>query len=284
LEVAFDSQGWLSTYKVNQVEFLLEPLKVNYWRAPTDNDLGNNLQNRAAIWQDIASSLTLISSEFELIDDVVVVKNKHASSRFKGLIELEYHVNKIGEITVNHAFKPSKGQSIAKMPKLGMQMVMPAGFEHVTWFGRGPHESYWDRKTSAFVGLYKQHVQDGIHHYARPQENGNKTDVRWASVVNKAGKGLKIKGQSLLNMSYWPYLQSDIDFVRGKDGSESASGLVPVTTKHGADVPMRKLTTVNIDHLQMGVGGDTSWGRLVHPQYTIDAIPRSYRFTMVPIK
>lgn len=283
VEILFNKHGWLSSYKINNNELLQAPLIVNYWRAPTDNDLGNNLQNRAVIWQDISQSLRLKTLEHKQIGETVLVSSLYQSSRFKGQIKLSYLIEKNGQITVNHSFAPQQGQSLAKMPKFGMQMVMPAGFEQLTWFGRGPHESYWDRKTSAFIGLYKQRVQESIHHYARPQENGNKADVRWASLVNKQGIGLKIEGQSLLNMSFWPYLQEDIDFIRGKDGSASASGLVPVTTKHGADVPMRKLTTVNIDHLQMGVGGDTSWGRLVHPQYTIDALPRSYRFTMTPV-
>ena len=96
------------------------------------------------------------------------------------------------------------------------------------------------------------------------------------------GLGLLVVGDQVLNTSAWPYKQSDIDFIAGQDGEESASGLVPVTSKHGAEVPMRDLVTVNIDHKQMGVGGDTSWGRLVHAQYTIPAQSYQYGFTLVP--
>ena len=127
-------------------------------------------------------------------------------------------------------------------------------------------------------------VKQQIHHYSRPQENANKTDVRWIALKNAKGQGLKAIGDEPLSASAWPYLQSDIDFVAGKDGSESASGLVPVTTKHGAELPMRDIVTLNIDHKQMGVGGDTSWGRLVHAEYTIPAKSYSYGFTLVPLK
>ena len=151
-----------------------------------------------------------------------------------------------------------------------------------TGFGRGPHESYADRKTSAAIGLYQLPVKEQIHHYSRPQENANKTDVRWLALQNNANSGLLVVGEQPLSASAWPYLQQDIDFIAGKDGSASASGLVPVTTKHGAELLMRDLVTVNLDHKQMGVGGDTSWGRLVHKQYRIPAKSHQYTFTLIP--
>jgi len=130
--------------------------------------------------------------------------------------------------------------------------------------------------------LYKSLVNDQIHHYVRPQENANKTDVRWIALKDSNGLGLLAVGDQVLSASAWPYKQSDIDFIAGKDGEASASGLVPVTSKRGAEVPIRDLVTVNIDHKQMGVGGDTSWGRLVHAQYTIPAKSYQYGFTLVP--
>jgi beta-galactosidase len=133
------------------------------------------------------------------------------------------------------------------------------------------------------LGLYALPVEQQIHHYSRPQENANKTDVRWVSLKSDQGYGLTAIGDAPLNVSAWPYLQSDINFIAGKDGSASASGLVPVTTKHGAQIPKRDSVTLNIDHLQMGVGGDTSWGRMVHSEYTIPAKSYGYGFTLMPI-
>jgi beta-galactosidase len=103
------------------------------------------------------------------------------------------------------------------------------------------------------------------------------------ALKNATGAGLLIVGEQPLSASAWPYTQTDIDFVAGKDGSASASGLVPVTTKHGAELMLKNLVTVNIDDKQMGVGGDTSWGRLVHKQYTIPAKDHRYQFTLIPL-
>ena len=195
-----------------------------------------------------------------------------------------YNISALGDVHVTAELILKGEQELPNLPKFGMQMVMFGQFENLSWFGRGPHESYWDRKSSARVGLYKSRVVTQVHDYSRPQENANKTDVRWMTMQNNSNTGMMVVSDSVLNMSAWPYLQRDIDFIAGKDGSSSASGLVPVTTKHGAEVPIRNLVTVNIDHLQMGVGGDTSWGRLVHEQYTIPAKGYKYSFTLKPFK
>lgn len=281
--IAFDSQtGWLSQYDYQQQALLKAPLKANFWRAPTDNDLGNGMQTWAAVWQHAAGKLKLVSITDMPNKNGISVVVKYHSPDFAGDYQVQYELRNNGQIKVDSQLNIDKGQKLPNLPRLGMQMVMPGEYKNLSWFGRGPHESYADRNTSAQVGLYKMPVAQQIEHYSRPQENANKTDVRWIALKNPSGTGLLAVGDKPLNASAWPYLQSDIDFVAGKDGSASASGLVPVTTKHGAEVPMRNLVTLNIDHLQMGVGGDTSWGRLVHPQYTISAKSYRYGFTLVP--
>ncbi len=276
--------GWLSQYSYQGNELLLAPLKANFWRAPTDNDLGNGMQNWAAIWQTTADNLvlkSLISSNnaqgFEL-------SAKYQSDDFKGHYQVTYQINHTGEIDVNSQLIIDKGQTLANIPRFGMQLTMPGDYQSMTWFGRGPFENYEDRKTAAKISLYQAKVKEQISHYSRPQENANKTDVRWLALTNKQGLGLLAIGDKPLSASAWPYRQQDIDFVAGVDGSESASGLVPVTSKHGAELKMRELITVNIDDKQMGVGGDTSWGRLVHDAYTIKAVSQQYRFTLMPFK
>jgi len=152
----------------------------------------------------------------------------------------------------------------------------------VTWFGRGPHESYADRKQSADVGRYSGLVADQFHRYPRPQETGNKTDVRWIALTDDTGVGLLAVGSPLLSTSVWPFAMQDLDFVPGERGSESASGLVPVTSRHGAELVAREFVTWNLDGKQMGVGGDTSWGRLVHEEYTIPPEDHHYGFLLIP--
>ncbi len=277
--ISFDkSTGYLSSYQLAGTELIKQALKPNFWRAPTDNDLGNNMQQWAAIWQTAELGLRLKS----LKSTTNSVEAIYQSNDFQGQYSLNYTLSAEGEIQVAVSLQLDAGQMLPDIPRFGMQLVMPKEFEYLSWYGRGPHESYWDRKTGAKIGVYKAQVDDQIEHYIRPQENANKTDVRWLRVTNQAGVGIKAVGEQVLNVSAWPYLQADIDFSKG-DASASASGLVPVTTKHAIDVPRRDLTTVNIDHLQMGVGGDTSWGRRVHQAYSIKAQDLSYRFTLIPV-
>ncbi|MCJ8318442.1 MAG: DUF4981 domain-containing protein [Colwellia sp.] len=283
-KIVFDkNSGWLTQYQIDNESLLKAPLTANFWRAPTDNDLGNGMQKWAAIWQNAAKNLTLTQMETKESAQGFKVTTQYKSAVFEGNYTVNYTINNNGQLHVDSQLNITKGQKLANIPRLGMQLTMPGDFQRLSWFGRGPHETYADRKTSGQISLYKSMVSDQIHHYSRPQENANKTDVRWLALKNADNTGLIIVGDELLSASAWPYKQSDIDFIAGKDGSASASGLVPVTTKHGAEVPMRNLVTVNIDHKQMGVGGDTSWGRLVHAQYTIPAKSYQYGFTLVPV-
>jgi beta-galactosidase len=146
-----------------------------------------------------------------------------------------------------------------------MQMAMPEEFNVMTWYGRGPQESYWDRKTGAAVGVYSGRVEEVIHDYVRPQENGNRTDVRWVALTNKDGAGLLAVGMPLLNVSAWPYTMWDLERAR-----------------HVHELPRRDSITVNLDYKQMGVGGDNSWGARTHPEYTLPAGPYSYSFRLRP--
>jgi beta-galactosidase len=136
-----------------------------------------------------------------------------------------------------------------------MQLAIPGEFNMMTWYGRGPHESYWDRKSGASVGIYSGPVEDQIHEYVRPQETGNKTDVRWVALTNKDSVGLLAVGMPLLSVSAWPYTMQDLENAR-----------------HIHELPRRDTITVNLDYKQMGVGGDNSWGARTHPEYTLPAV------------
>ena len=146
-----------------------------------------------------------------------------------------------------------------------MQLAVPGEFSTMTWYGRGPHETYWDRKTSGAVGLYRGPIDEQVHAYVRPQENGNKTDVRWVALTNSEGTGLLAVGMPLLSVSAWPFNMRDLEKAR-----------------HVHEVPRRSRITVNLDYKQMGVGGDNSWRARTHPQYTLPAGPYSYCFRLRP--
>ena len=145
-----------------------------------------------------------------------------------------------------------------------------------------PHETYADRKTSGHIAIHDKQVEEDFHRYSRPQETGNKTDVRWMALSDGESLGLLAVGDPPLSASAWPFDMEELEFVPALQGSESASGLVPVTARHGAEIEIGGPVTWNLDHAQMGVGGDTSWGRLVHEPYTLPARPYAYRFRLIP--
>ena len=143
----------------------------------------------------------------------------------------------------------------------------------MTWLGRGPHESYEDRKTSALVGKYTADVWEQFHPYVRAQETGNKCDVRYFSLANAQGLGLRFVGDEPLSVSAWNFRQSDIDYISFSQGR-----------RHGGSIVRQPLVWVNVDMKQMGVGGDNTWGAPVHSEYTITPHKWSYGFTIEPIK
>jgi beta-galactosidase len=149
-----------------------------------------------------------------------------------------------------------------------MRMLLPAAFDTITWFGRGPHESYWDRRAGAAIAIYSGRVADQIHPYVRPQESGYKTDVRWVSLTRADGIGVLATGLPLVSAGASPFLYEDYDSARGAG------------QRHTADMRPRDLVAFNVDLGQMGVGGDTSWGARTHPEYTLPARPYAYRFRL----
>jgi len=254
----------------------------NFWRPPTDNDLGNGMDKWAKVWQDATYNYRA-----ELIAAPKKNENGYAYEVKYYLpdaiaeLEVFYEITCDGALKVDYAFHPKK-DSLPKIPRIGMYLTLPSSFTEMKWYGKGPHDSYWDRKFGARIGVYTTDLVNDFHRYSRPQETGNKTDVRWAQL---SGSTISVKVQSnfgqLLNTSAWPCSMKELDFF-SYEASASASGLVPVTKKHGADIKTGEVVQWNIDLLQMGVGGDTSWGRFVHEEYTISPQPYTYSFTILP--
>ncbi|KPK74858.1 MAG: hypothetical protein AMJ79_12985 [Phycisphaerae bacterium SM23_30] len=278
--------GSIESYKLKGREIIASPLVPNFWRAPTDNDRGNQMPDRLGSWKKAGPDRTMGYFEYRAIDYTPTFYDKILKKEFgkfskayilcvniKGYIpigenseySISYYLYDSG-IEVVMSMIP-KGDQLPNLPRVGMQMGMPGEFNRMKWFGRGPQETYWDRKTGAAVGIYSGTVQENIHHYVEPQENGNKTDVRWMEITNKDGIGLRIECQPLLSMSCWPYTMADLEEAR-----------------HPYEIPKRDITTVNIDYRQMGVGGDNSWGARTHEEYTLPANKEySYSFWLKPI-
>ncbi|HXJ99609.1 MAG TPA: glycoside hydrolase family 2 TIM barrel-domain containing protein [Gelidibacter sp.] len=260
-----------------------EAIRPNFWRAPTDNDLGNNMFKWAKIWQDATYGYVAKLVEApKKINNAVTFKVAYHLPNNEADVAIIYTLKADGSLGVDYSFKPNQ-TDLPNIPRLGMYVTLPNDFTEIAWYGKGETESYWDRKTGVKTAVYSGKVADQFERYLRPQETGNKTDIRWVKLSSDA-LHLQASSDVLLNTSVWPFAMPEIDF-KSDDATASASGLVPVTSKHGADIKIADIVTWNIDYLQMGVGGDTSWGRLVHPEYTIPGNkPYKYSFEIKPFK
>jgi beta-galactosidase len=214
----------------------------------------------------------LISSSWQVTEaNVKRIGPSQIEARFQGSLpdvaathEIVYTVLGSGDIVVTSSFEPGEAE-LPELPRFGMQMTVPAGFETMTWYGRGPHESYWDRKAGAAVGVYNGSVDEQLFNYSEPQENGNKTDVRWMSLTNADGVGLLAIGMPLLSVSAHHYSTEDME-----------------KAKHLHEMERRDEITVNLDYKQTGVGGDNSWGARALDEYTLTAKAYSYSFRLRP--
>ncbi len=269
--VTLDRQrGDLTSIVYEGVEVLRTGPEPNFWRAPTDNDYGSDMPRRLGVWRTAGPDRVIEevshrqNSDRDVIIDVVARLDPGGSR-----LATTYHVFGSGDIIVDQTLTPGR-PGLPDLPRFGMTLTVPAAFDTMTWFGRGPHETYWDRKAGARVGLYSGPVVDQTTPYIRPQENGNKTDVRWVALSNGDGVGLLAVGLPRLDVSAYPYLNEDFDA-----GDEKRQ-------RHTTDVKRRDLVTLNLDYKQMGVGGDTSWGARTHPEYTLPAGVYHYRFRLRP--
>ena len=262
--------GQIKQYIYNGIEIFINPIEANFWRAPNDNDLGNGMPKRTRLWKNVNDSLKTEVISGEVIDGFarVVFKSSYPSINLN-LISV-YKVYGNGIINIDNKYSMAD-TSLPEIPRIGIKMSLPGDFDEVTWFGRGPHESYIDRKTSAAVGLYHGSVWDQTFQYVRPQETGNKTDVRWMALSN--GKiGLMVKGSPTFDGSVHQYPYEDLDYV-------------PRGQKHGKlNLQQKDQVDWLIDLKQMGVGGDNSWGARPHDQYTLSPGNYDYSFMLVPFE
>lgn len=282
---SIDSEsGELINWVFDGVTITDQPIKPNFWRPPTDNDLGNGMDKWARVWQEASyATLAKLSSPPRMGEDgSIMFKVEYRLPNEEAQVYMDYELDTEGALKIDYHFKPNK-QDLPNLPRLGMYLTLPKTFDKVSWYGKGPVENYWDRKTGVKTGVYSGDIVSQFHRYPRPQETGNKTDVRWMEVSSKE-LSVKVQGDTLLNASTWPFAMTELDFNTEEDGAESASGLVPVTKKHGAEIKIGNTVQWNIDLLQMGVGGENSWGRPVRENYMMKPKLRSYSIILQPRK
>ena len=272
--VQFDKiTGDLVSYVLDGEEYLKNAPYVNFWRAATDNDFGNKMPKRSAAWKEASNSRKLVELEVEKISKKkykVTVVNR--LENINSTTNTVYTVNGKGEILVETKLNYAGTLKNAEMPRFGMNFQLPGSLKTAKWYGRGPHENYQDRRASAFVGEYESTIKDLYFAYARPQENGYRTENRWLELKDASGKGLKFVGLS--RFSFSAHYNTIEDFDAGLKKQQ----------RHTTDIKPRDFVSLNIDYKQTGVGGDNSWGAKPLQQYMLEPADYSYSFMILPIK
>ncbi len=265
------SIGAISSMIVDGQEMLVEPMRVNLWRALNDNDVANGTKSRCKIWLDDMKDIKVTSIDLSLSKGEAKVVSNLLLPNSNSTIEVTYLINGNGQVSVNNKFTPSR-YDLPEIPRYGMTMTFISDYDQFQWLGRGPHENYADRKTGAMIDVHSMDVKDLLHRYVRPQESGNRCDVDWLKLTNADSDGIMVESNEPLSVSAWHVKQEDLMHVSSK-----------LVRRHGGSVLDRELTTLNIDYKQMGVGGDNSWGAQVHPEYTITPSDMEYSFVITPI-
>lgn len=267
VQVVFDKRnGQLVRYAFKGTNLLAGAPEPDFWRAPTDNDFGNGMPVRLNVWR--AAGKNRILRSFDMKEDTgsVMVSVDYWLTDVSSNYKLVYVIMADGRVKVDVSWDAGS-QNIPEMPRFGMQMQLSDAFDNFEYYGRGPWENYSDRNTSSFVGIYSGSVSEQAFDYIRPQENGNKTDVRWLTLTNDEGLGIKIEGLQPLSV---------------KVAHNPAEDLDPGFTKkqqHPANVTPRKRVYLNIDLKQRGLGGDNSWGAMPHKPYLL--LDKSYSYSYV---
>ncbi len=272
-QVTFDKAlGTINSYKYGGEERFLTGPSVNFWRAPTDNDYGNNLHKRSKAWKTASNHQHIISVNVDKIEKgTSKITFLVGFENIKSECETSYVVNNKGEILISNNFIYKDDLIDAEIPRFGMNMSLISDFDQIKWYGRGPHENYIDRKASAFVGIYESKVKDLYFPYARPQENGYRTDTRWVAFTNEEGKGIVFEGKPKISFSAHNNTIEDFD-----EGDVK-------TNRHTLDIVPKDLINVNIDYRQMGVGGDNSWGARTWDKYILQPGNYNYSFVLRPL-
>ena len=264
--------GEMTSLKYDGKEMLLAGLQPNFWRGITDNDVANGTQERCATWREAGKKMVLKGIKTQADNQKATVTADFDMPEQESQMQITYQMLANGNVEVNMHFTPGN-KALPEMPRLGMRMILKGDYDQMTWLGRGPQENYADRKSGYLIGKYSASVWEQYHPYVRAQETANKCDVRWFTLASKAGAGIRVEGAEPLSVSAWNFPQDDLLYVPST-----------IEHRHGGCVDKKDMVCVNIDHLQMGVGGDNTWGAMVHPEYTITPKEWSYSFTIKNLK
>lgn len=267
--------GFIESWKIGGRELLAEEsfIRPNFWRAPTDNDFGANLQKKMEIWRN--PNLRLRS-----IEPLNEQENCEAPARIRALyelpdagatLELKYEINNEGALKVTQKMvRTDTSKVVPDLFRFGIEVPLRKDFEKARYYGRGPWENYIDRKTSSFLGIWSQKVTDMFYSYIRPQESGTRCDLRWLELSDDSGRSLRVTSGEPFSMSALHYRISTLD-----DGETKHQ-------RHGGELTEDNVTNLLLDKAQMGVGCIQSWGALPLAEHRLPMSDYEVTFLLYP--
>ena len=259
------NKGEVRSLKYEGEEVLTAPVVPNFWRVPNDNDRGSKFEQTSACWRRASADRKVEMVEAKAFgNDSIKISVSSRLPVFGTEYFVAYTIYNTGTLQVNCQMELEEG--VPELPRFSMQFQIPDKFSHMKWYGRGPQETYQDRKSGAAIGLYSGKIDEQSFSYVYPQENGNKTDVRWMSLVNNEGRGIKISGISTIDVSAWPYSMEELE-----------------NATHAYQLPNRSFYSIQVDYKQRGVGGNNSWGQKPLKKYRMLDKKYSYSYRIEPV-
>lgn len=257
-------RGYLSSLKVKDLDWLVSPLELSFWRPTTNNDEGAKLQYKNKIWQYAGTRATASKiSTAQDGNDLVVTADLNIPAN-QSTATIRYRFTGNGQIEIDTDFRPGKG--LPTLPRIGYQCEIPKQAPIWKWYGNGPQENYIDRKSGSWTTLHEALIPTSFYRYLDPQDSGNRTGIRWATISSPAGGGnlrIDATGESLLEMGFYPCTAADITLAM-----------------HSCELPLRDFYTLVLAHRQSGLAGTNSWGAVALPKYQIKA-DRNYQWSFL---
>ncbi len=266
--LVFDTKtATINSFKYMNKELIKAGPTPNFWRAPTDSDWGYYSPQVLATWRYAGQERSIVDVKMDKLSDKAIkfTVNTKLPTQTESSLTQVYTVYGSGDVNIKTILKP--GADLPMIPEIGNMMTIPKEFDNVTWYGKGPDENYIDRQTGYDVGIYQKKVKDFFVDYIKPQETGNRTNVRWVSLTNKDGIGFIAKADDLIEFNALHYTPEQLS-----------------NYLHSYMLPKGQDITLRLNLKQMGLGGDNSWGARPLVQYQIPAdMQYEYSFTLKPI-
>ena len=265
--------GLISEYAYNGKSMLGEggTLKPNFWRAPTDNDMGAGLQKKFKVWKNPQMNLKNIDVKKDKKANTVTIVTSFDMPEVQGQMDITYLVfANTGAVKVTEDFKATEGAKVSDMFRFGMLLQMPYTMEKSNYYGRGPVENYSDRKDCMRIAIYSDEADNQYFPYIRPQESGTKSDIRWWKQTDATGLGLQVKSCAPFYASALHFDTEELD-----DGDEKEQ-------RHSFDLKKSKFTNLFLDAAHMGVGGENSWGAWPLEKYRVHYGNKTFNFVLIP--